>query len=218
MRYEPLRKRVLVESGILLAVLVVLAGLVYFLSITLDESIESNKSSKRILDTIDGEYNALKAKYAFIKQNSSLYEEVKKKQEAGGLSINRPMVLEKFNQYKAQYGLNNLRLSVSPIQDIKDPAYMRKTHSISSSEVSVELDTLSDEHVYDLLDVMQQELPGVSKITKLALSRDHPLDTEALTIIEQKGSYPLVKASIKFTWFSINTLDTPVEAAPNAQR
>ncbi len=218
MRYEPLRRQVILELGIIVAVQVVLLAIVYLLSSIRDDYIENNKSSQHMLDAIDAEFTTLKAKYSFIQQNSPLYEEVKKKEEAGALSINRPLVLEKFNQYKAQYGLNNLRLSVSPIQDIKDPAYIRKTHSVSSSEVSVELDTLSDERVFELLDVMQQELSGVCKLTRVTLARDHAVDAEVINAISQKGTYPLVKTGIKFTWFSINPVESAGGAAPDAKK
>ncbi len=218
MRYEPLRRQVLLELAIIVAVQVVLVSIVFLLSSIQDDYVENNKSAQKVLDAIDAEYNTLKAKYAFIQQNSGLYQEVKKKQDAGELAINRPIVLEKFNQYKLQYGLNNLRLSVSPIQEIKDPAYIRKTSAVSSSEVSVELDTLSDERVYELLEVMQQELSGVCKITRVTLARDRNLDTEVLNNIRAKGTFPLVKTGIKFTWYSINPVDAPGGATPNAGR
>lgn len=217
MRTEPLRRRVFVELGVILTVLAVLLSVVYLLASIRDDYIENNRSAQRALDAIEAEFSALRGKYAYIQQHSVLYKEVKRKQEAGELSINRSVVLEKFNQYKAQYGLNNLRLSVSPIQDIKDAAYTRKTSSVSASEVSVELDTLSDERVFELLDVMQQELSGVSKITRVTLSRERDLDQDVLNAIQAKGTYPLIKAGIRFTWYSINPIDTAA-AVPNAGR
>lgn len=217
MRIEPLRKQVVLELAIISAVLVVLFAIVYLLGSIRDDYVENNKSSQRVLDGIDAEFNTLKTKYSFIQQNSGLYMEVKKKQDAGELSINRPLVLEKFNQYKAQYGLNNLRLSVSPIQEMKDPSYIRKTSTVSASEVSVELDTLSDERIYELLDVMQQELSGVCKLTRVTLARDRNLDLEIINTIRQRGTFPLVKSTIRFTWYSINPLDSAV-VVPNAPR
>lgn len=217
MRIEPLRKQVILELAIIAAVLVVLFAIVYLLSSVRDDYVENNKSAQKALDAIDLEFNTLKTKYSFIQQNAGLYLEVKKKQDAGELSINRPLVLEKFNLYKVQYGLNNLRLSVSPIQEIKDAAYIRKTSTISSSEVSVELDTLSDEKVFELLDVMQQELSGVCKMTKFTLVRERALDAEVINAIKQKGTFPLIKAGIKFTWFSINPVEA-VGAVPNVPK
>ncbi|MBY0406545.1 MAG: hypothetical protein K2Q01_02545 [Rickettsiales bacterium] len=217
MRYEPLRRQVVLELAIVAAVLVVLMAIVYLLASIRDDYIENNTSAKRVIDGIQGEFNTLKQKYSFIQQNSVLYEEVKKKQEAGLLSINRPMILEKFNAYKLQYDLNNLRLSVSPIQDMKDPAYIRKTHAVSTAEVSVDLDTLSDERVFELMDVMQTELPGVCKINRITISRERNLDPDVVNMIRQKGTYPLIKTAFKFTWYSINALDTGAVAGVPAR-
>jgi len=217
MRYEPLRRKVLLELGIVIAVMVVILAIVYLLSSIRDGYVENNQSTKQMLDSIDAEFNMLKAKYLFIQQNSTLYEEVKKKQEAGELSVNRTLVLEKFNQLKLKYGLNNFRLSASPVQEIKDPAYVRKTSAVNSSDVNLDLDTLSDERVYELIYAMQEELSGVCKLTRVSLSREKALDEEVLNAIRQKATYPLIKTAIKFTWFSINPVDTKV-GVPNAGR
>ncbi|NBO18985.1 MAG: hypothetical protein EBV03_07135, partial [Proteobacteria bacterium] len=196
MRYEPLKRQVLIETGIAAAVLTVLVAIVFLLASIRDDYINNNQSSKRILDTIDGEYNALKTKYSFIQQNAQLYEEVKKKQESGMLSINRQSVLDKFNQYKTQFSLSNLRLSVSPIAEMKDGQYRKKTSLVTSSEVSIELEALTDERVYEMLETMQQELSGFSRISRLTLARERKLDDDVLNAIRTKGVFPLVKTGI----------------------
>lgn len=217
MRYEPLKRQVLIETGIAAAVLTVLIAIVFLLASIRDDYINNNQSSKRILDTIEAEYNTLKTKYSFIQQNAGLYEEVKKKQEAGMLTINRQSVLDKFNQYKGQYNLSNLRLSVSPIVEMKDGQYRRKTSVVTSSDVSIELEVLSDERVYELIETMQQELAGFSRINRLTLAREKKIQDEVMNIIRSKGTFPLIKTGIRFSWYSINPLETP-EAPPNAPR
>lgn len=217
MRHSALKRQVLIELGIFLAVVVVLVAVVFLLASIRDDYIANNQSNKRMLDTIEGEYNKLKGKYSFIQQNSVLYEEVKKKQEAGQLAINRQSVLDKFNQYKTQYSLNNLRLSVSPIVESKDPAFRRNTSLISTSEVSIELEVLSDERVYEMLDAMQQELSGFTRINRMTMARERKLDDEVMNNIRQKGTFPLIRTGIRFTWFSINPIENP-EVPPNAPR
>jgi hypothetical protein len=217
MRYEPFKKQVMLESGIIMSVLVVLLAIVYLLSSIRDDYIETNQSAQRVVDGIDAELNTLKGKYSNILQNAVLYQEVQKKQSEGMLAINRQMVLEKFNQYKTLYSLNNLRLSVAPIQDVKDGQYKRKTSLVSYSEVNIDLDVLSDESVFELLDTMPKELSGVSKITRVTMSREKPLGEDVLGAIRQRGTYPLIKTGIRFVWFSINPVDSG-EASPDAKK
>lgn len=215
MNHSGLKRQVLIETGIASAVLVVLVAIVFLLASIRDDYVSNNQSTKRALDAIEGEYNTLRAKYSFIQQNATLYDEVKKKQDAGMLSINRQAVLEKFNQYKSQYGLSNLRLSVSPVAEVKDPQYRRKTSLVASSEVSVELEVLSDERVYEMLDLMRDELSGFTRINRLTLSRERAVDDTVLNSIRQKGSFPLLKTAVRFTWYSINPVENP-EVPPNA--
>lgn len=217
MRYGALKKQTLIETGIVVAVMVVLIAVVFLLASIRDDYVANNQSAKRALDTLEGEYNALRAKYSFIQQNAALYEEVKKKQDAGQLAINRQSVLDVFNQYKVQYGLNNLRLSVSPIAEMKDPQFVRKTSRVTSSEVSIELDVLSDERVYEMLDHMKDDLSGFTRVNRLTMARERKLEDEVMNTIRQRGTYPLIKTAIRFTWYSINPVEAP-EVPPNAAR
>ena len=212
MQVPQFKKRILVESSIFAAILIVLAAVTYLLGTISDDYTESNDATKKKVDAIDLELSTLQRKYSFINQNEVLYKEVQQKQSENKLSIKRQTAFEKFNIFRTQYALSNLRLTVSPVQEIKDPKYKRATSSVSSSEVSVEMDVLYDENIYQLMKAIETELPGMCVIYKLNMSLQKPVNAEVLQTIGLKGTYPLVKAAFKFNWYSIN----PVEIAdPN---
>ena len=207
------KKRLLVETGIFSAIIVVLAGVTYLLSTISDDYTESNDAAKKKIDLIDLELNKIQTRYSYINKNEALYKEVQQKLSDGKLSIKRQTAFEKFNLFRTQYALSNLRLTVSPVQEMKDAKYKRPTSTVSSSEVGVEMDVLYDENVYQLIKAIETELPGVCVISKFNISLQKPLTSDVLQTIGIKGTFPLIKAAFHFNWYSIN----PVEIAdPNA--
>ena len=208
-KYKQFKKHLLKESIVMAAVALVLGGVVFLLSTISSDYSAENAALKHQVDTINADMNSLKTKYTNIKQDLKLYEEVQKKQSEDRLAINRHAVQDKFNQLKTEFMLgDNLHLVMSPVQVMKDEKYQRKTSMVTYSDVEVSLDALSDEYVYDLLVKMQQELAGVSRITKLSMVKQKPLSDDILRSISVKGSYPLVKTDIKFTCFGINPIET----------
>ena len=207
-KYQQYRKRLLTESVIIAIVAVALGGVAFLFSTISGNYSEENAALKQQVDSITADMNSLQKKYTNIKQDINLYQEVQRKQSEDLLAVNRQAVMDKFNQLRTEYMLDDLRLSMSPVQPMKDEKYKRKTSMVTYSEVVVNLNALSDEHVYDLLVKMQKDLPGVSRLTNLSMTRQKTLSDDILRSISAKGSYPLIKTDIKFTWFGIN----PIEA------
>ena len=208
MQLQQFRKRTLYETTIFVSVLVAMSVIIYLLDMVNDDYIKSNTDAKTQVETIQRDFTALQQKYNFIVKNTDLYKEVEKKQQEGALLIGRQVMFEKFNQFRSQFDLSNLRLSVSPVQEIKNESLKRQYSTVSYSEINVELDVLYDENIYQLLSAMEHELSGICVISRLSMSIPKPLDETVLKVISEKGTYPLVKTVIKFNWYSINPVET----------
>lgn len=214
MKYEKLKKQVLVEAAIMGAVLLVMGAVVYLISSIRDDYETSNQALQKQVDAIDLEMNTLKGRFTNIKNNIDIYQEVIKKKAEGRLAINRQMVLEKFNQYKTQYTLGGLRMTASPAQEVKDGIFKRKNSNVNFSDVSVNFDVSSDENIFQLIDALREELPGISKVIRVNMSLQKPFGEDVFKAISEKGSYPLVKADVRFIWFGINSTEPAAASAP----
>jgi hypothetical protein len=214
MKYDNFKKCVLRESAVFAAGLAGIIVVLYLLGMVGDDYAEDNSKLQGQVNGVDGEMNVLRAKYANILQNVDLYREVQRKQEVGELAITRQAIMDKFNLFKERYLLTSLRLSMAAVTELKDPLYRRKSQFVNSSEVNIDIETLSDEDVYDLWVAMQKDLPGLCRIVKLSMIKEKELTPDVLAAIGQKGTYPLVKTQMKFIWFGIN----PVESADDASK
>jgi hypothetical protein len=213
MKYEKLKRQVLVEASIMGAVLLVMGAIIYLISSVLEDYEGSNQALQKQVDAVDLEMNTLKGRFMNIQKNIDIYQEVLKKKAEGRLAINRQMVLEKFNQYKTQYSLSSLRMTVSPAQEVKDAIFKRKNSDVNFSDVAVNFEVTSDENIYVLLDSLREELPGISKIIRVNMVLQHPFNDEVFQNISKKGVYPLVKTDIRFIWFGINSTEPPPNPA-----
>jgi len=211
MRYPQLKKRLLLESSILAAAVVVLGSGLYFLDSFSDDYQKGSEILSSKVNDIAAATNALSNKYDKIRRNDALYQKILRLQSEDGLNINQQVAKNRFNHLRDQYYLSNLHLSMSPITEIQDANYRRPTHVIVSSDVNIDFEGLSDEYAYGLLNAIQQEFPGSSKIAKLTLTREGAINSDSLRTISEKGAFPLIKGEIKFIWLGIK----PVESSDN---
>lgn len=171
---------------------------------------EKNNTLRNEAATVTAEAKKFEDKYAKVQQNMNLYKESVAKIASGRLTISHQSVGEVFNRLNDKFYLANLHLTMSGIDDIKNPSFKRKDFGIVSSEVIVTFQALSDEYVYAMLDQMQKDLAGSARLTKLTLKREGDITDSVLQAIVQRGTYPLVSAEIKFLWFGLK----PIEAKP----
>ena len=195
------------------SVLLVMGAIIYLISAVLEDYEGSNQALQKQVDAVDLEMNTLRGRFVNIQKNIDIYQEVIKKKAEGRLAINRQMVLEKFNQFKTQYSLSGLRMTVSPAQEVKDVIFKRKNSNVNFSDVVVNFEVTSDENIFLLLDSLREELPGISKIIRINMALQRPFNEEVFKAISQKGLYPLVKTDVRFIWFGINSTEPPPDPA-----
>ena len=208
MNLKHFKKRIVKESAVFTGVLLVSLIVLYVLSSISDDYSESNGSAQSRLKKTEQELAALQKKYSFVTENSEIYNEMQKKQADGKLFISRQIMFEKFNQFRSQFDLSNVHLSVSPVQEMKNAKYKRKTSVVDFSEVNVDLGVLYDENVFELLNAMQRELSGICSVSRLSMTMSKPLDAGILQTVSAKGTFPLIKTTIKFNWYSINPVES----------
>jgi uncharacterized protein YlxW (UPF0749 family) len=213
MKYNELMKRVVTESGLIAGTTLIAFGVLYFLS-GMKENYETQIGVlRREADVLEQETTSLQEKFSKVQQNAGLYQEALEKQSQGSLSITRQGVRDKFNQLNEEYFLGNLRLTMSGIEPLSGPNYQRTNGTIVSSDVSVNFEAVSDEHIYEMINAMMLQLPGTAKITRISMQRQRTLSDDILRVISQKGSFPLVVCEVRFQWFGIRS---PEGGAANA--
>src|SRR5688572_11739465 len=198
MKYNDLMKRVVTESGLIAGTALIAFGVLYFLGSMKDDYDTQINVLRREADVLEQETTSLQEKFSKVQQNADLYQEALEKQSQGSLSITRQGVRDKFNQFNEDYFLGNLRLTMSGIEALTGQKYQRTNGTIVASDVSVNFEAVSDEHIYEMINAMMLQLPGTAKITRISMQRQRTLSDDILRVISQKGSFPLVVCEVKF--------------------
>lgn len=216
MKHQQLRKRLLIESGIVIAVLGIIGGATYFVSSLRDDYASRKNAMEGQVSAVTNESNALREKFIRIQKDKNLYDLVMTMNDSDMLSHSSGLADKKLKEYESAYNFNSWTLDSSVSQlALEDAKYKRKTHLIIPRDAIFNVEALTDEHIYDMMTAMQGEFPGAVSFTSLKLTRQSMLTDEALRTITQKGSAPLIKGEIKFTWFGIDPVD-PEEAKKQA--
>lgn len=201
------------ESAILVVVLGTLGwGLSYLDSLATDYE-EKSKALETEVGTLETQTKALQDKFFKAQRQTAMYQELLRKNGPDGLAIGRDIILEKFNEFKNLYYLNDLHLSMEPAKPVDGAAYKRGPNAIVASPVKAEFNTLSDEYVYALLYALAQDLPGSITITDITLERQKDMTDDVMREVAQKGSASMVKSTVNFNWFGIRAIDTTNDAA-----
>jgi hypothetical protein len=212
MRYQELQKKLLTESGIALAALILLGGGLYFLDSMHEDAIAANKATESQLSAVTNEANGLREKYIRVQKDSELYQRIMTMDANDQLSLDTRTFESAFRDFKKRYSFGVLKYTAGDAVLQEDPKYRRGTSLIETRTVTVTFDALSDEDVYELIQAIQKELPGSAKITSLTLSRESRLTDQIVRTITKTGKFALVKGSLQFIWYGITPSD------PNAAK
>jgi len=208
MNYKDVKKQLLKETVLVVVVLGALSGGVWYLGSISDDYERQKSASESQAVALNSQVTSLREKYEKIQKNSDVYNEVVSKSAGDGLNINRQVLRKKFDMLKAQYFLNKAKFIMGAVEELKGAKFKSTSNTVVDSEVSIECEAISDEDVYNFIQSLQQELPGVIRMTEFSITRLNRVTDDALRQIAEKGQYSLVKAELKFVWYGIRTQDS----------
>lgn len=212
MLYQDIKRKLIIETAVIMAVTACFSGCTYFLTSVSDDFAQKKDVLTGQLATTTNEKQTLKEKYSKLQSNQELYEEVLAKYTADQLSVSRQFLRKKVNEFKPRYFLNDLSLTMAPAQEMAGEKYRYTTGVIVSSEISVNFDALTDEDLYSLIQAMEQEFSGAVRITRFSITREQKVTDESLRAIARNGQYSMVKGSMQMSWLGIKPFDAAGKA------
>jgi hypothetical protein len=216
MKFAILRKQLMVESALAVAVLAVIGGGTYFIDTVLADYTSRRNAAQAQVSAVTNETNGLREKFIRIQKDKGLYERVMTLSNSDMLSHTPAVVNVKLKEYQDQFGLK-WTIDTSTLKPaLEDAAYKKKTHAINLREGVFKIDSaLSDEDVFQVMQLIQRDFPGAVSYRSLMISREATVSDATLRTITQTGTFPLVRAELKFDWYGIDPVD-PEEAKRQA--
>lgn len=211
-----LKKRIVTEAGFCALLVVITSGIAWFVASYADELNTERSRLQGATQTLTMENVSLKDQIVKARDSLSLYETIMKTNRSEDFSLNREAATQLLNKLKDRYRLNSLGVNMSPIKELTDEIYKKKSGTLIMSDVTLTLSGVTDEFIYGFVQAMMQRLGGYVKVTRMSLSRTGTITNNTLLDLS-KGKVPgLVNADIQFSWigFKPNTEKPADKPAP----
>ena len=208
MNLAPLRTTIFKETAIFMVIGSVLGVIAFVLSMQHDSMVQTRISAIAAVTQTINEKQALENQFDRVREKKSIYDESLQHATKIGLFIDSQAVRDLFNEYQSLFFLKRISVEMRPIETLTaDPKYTRKHFVANRSKISVQIDAMSDEDIYKVIQSMQRELPGFIRISGLNMRRNTELTKDVLTAIQKEGVYNLIAAQVDFDWFGMKATD-----------
>jgi hypothetical protein len=208
MKYKALKKRLVMELVISLAILSVVSGIAFFLDSVLQQDTEAKTRLESEVISVGNETNGLRERFIRLQKDQDLYQLVMNLNNADMLSHNTGIADLKFKEFEERFSLNSWSFENQKSSLTLDPAaYQRKSNIIVARDATINFEAANDEDIFDMMREMQKDFPGAVNFTKFTINRESNVTDEALRTITQRGSFSLVKGSISLVWYAIEPTD-----------
>ncbi len=202
-KYRKLKKSILKEGAIALAIIAVLAGITYFVTGEIESEEREQRQLKGNIRSLANQIDELERKHGIVNSSITEFRRLKGRQERGAFSINREQARDIFDTLRKKYRISNLSMTVTPKDAMSGKDIERPTAQITFSEAILEFDAMSDLHVFSFINDAQQTLPGFLKITDFNINRQRKITNEVYVSVSRGEEPRMVSARVNFLWLGI---------------
>lgn len=171
-------------------------------------------SATSVLETRRGDIIRLKKEHVLLQEQISHF----KAMESQGFfnDQNRVLAQDTFDKFRDVSGVLKANYTVSAGEEVPDERAERLKYMILKSPVTIEIESIDDADFYNFLKLILEKFPGRSNVSKISIQKNDALKQATLREIGAGKPVSLIKASIKYDWFSMAKKDVPVlnPAAP----
>ena len=171
-----------------------------------DDAVAEKSKKQGENDVIRSEYESVKGLLGVQYEVSSAYH-VYIDNHNKELALDREAVTGLLKNLREKHHLaNNIEVTFSPISDVPESTFPLKTGILVKSDVTVTFGALTDSSVYNFIEALQRELPGIVLIRDLKLKRADPSripQSVLLDLAQQHKIGTLVEGELAFTLLGI---------------
>lgn len=208
MNIAPLRKTILKETAIFTALIMIFGIAIGYLSVVSSDLKQKKDTALRAANQLLSERQIIDRKFTSAQANMGIYQESEQWMVRQGLFLDSQAVRDLFNYYQAPLFLKRMTVELQPIVDVTDnPRFTGKTLTVTKSTGRVVIDAITDEDVYRLIRIMQNELPGFIKVTSLTLTKREPLTKQIIDFVRRQGAYVVINGEMTFDWYGLKSPD-----------
>ncbi len=213
-KMKALNKRLVKDAVVVVIILAVITGVMLFTS-TLVTKAEEKKTQAAAAQAQDAsQLAAIRSQLDRSGEAEKRFLEIQLMRNNVDFSSSTDALKTWARDAKQRYRFaNNFKLSLPPEKPTDKQELIGIEYDITVREgISMELEAISDVHVYSFIEELERTPPGLVRLSYLQLERKG--DMSAQTYAQMVGGVapPLVSATMQFNWIGIN----PKRVVPGA--
>ncbi len=207
--------RQLVTTAIITLVVVGLAaGAMVFTGGFADSAAEKKSKADSQLSADTTQLNSVRQQLDRSGEAEKRFVDIQLNRTSTDYSNNIDKLKDWMRDAKGRYRFaNNFKLNLPPEKAAEKPELAGLDYSINvRNDIVIELEAISDLHVFSFIEDLQKSAPGVARITELSVERRGDLQPQ--TYLQMTGGMApyLVTAKLKFNWVGVNPKEKPEDA------
>jgi hypothetical protein len=205
MKISTIKKNLIKQSAIVVVIVGLAGGILWFLdSLDGECDMDINRLKAQTNDLSNQVLN-LTTEYSKVESYADIYKEIEKNQRDKKLTVDKTILRNVIAGARNKYYLDSLDVKMGEIKPYDGDKYKRESVFIESSDVTINLNTLSDLDIFGLVRALETSFSGV-KFTSFNMSSVKNLDNAALITIKDSGFTPIVSGKIAFKLFGLHNI------------
>jgi hypothetical protein len=215
-KIERLKKKVIVETIVVVVVMIICGVGTYILSDMSDEAKIDEAKLQGSINAVSGQINEEEKKIGVVRSSLEEFNFLKGRLDGELLSINRAKAEEILNNLRTKYRLTTFQATVAAEQPFVGEGYDNRTVDLTQSDIKIDFNAMSDLHVFSFVKELKEQLPGYVRIYDFSIRRAEQLKPEHFAAMSKGETPALVNAKISMMWMGIRLHPKPKEGDATA--
>lgn len=201
MKFNYLKKQLAVGAVISIVLIAIAAGAALYVVGLSETAIEDKARIESDIRNIESQVASYEAQLG--KSDESLAVFVKMVELRGdGLEfgITRSEAARALQNMVDKYRLDVISSEIGPLEPLEGPAYEGIQMDIERSEIKIQFQAITDQHVYSFLEEFTLRFPGIIKLNGFNLEREREITSNTLFQVHSGGTPLLVKGGLTAEW------------------
>jgi hypothetical protein len=200
-----LLKKRLIKNAILIAIILVAFTAGAFLLSNYDDNATAEQHAKEGENSqVRSESQTLQDQLGSGLEIGNFYDNYSKDHNSD-FTLKRESATQWLTVFREKNHITNLSITISPITDTKIDGLQLRTGTLVKSEIHLTLSALTDNSVYNFIEAIQRQLPGITVFSEVKITRTADITRGVLIELSHHRITPLVTAEITFQWLGIQS-------------
>ena len=191
-------KRIAIIAVLVAVNAVLAAGIYMYIQPEVTKKERELRSLKGKIKTVSSDITRMQIEFDQFEEQQAQFNEYKK--DGFFIKQNRRQVRDLFEQVQKASGVNAASVSIAPAAIEGNDEAEKAKHKVLSSNITVDIDALSDIDIFNYIFLLQKYFPGHLAIETISYEREADINGTILRAIASGRNFPLVSAKIALKW------------------